>query len=50
MLSTTLNIQNKLDWSFTVQTDLSNDRTLVQLSNEDVDKLQKTLEQAKGKL
>lgn len=50
MLATVLNIQNKLDWSFTVQTDLSNERTLVALNNEDVDKLQKTLEQAKGKL
>lgn len=50
MLFTVLNIQNKLDWSFTVQTNIANDKTLVVLTNDDVDKLQKTLTQAKSKL
>ena len=45
-----LNIQNKLDWNFMVQTNISNDKTMETLSNDDIEKLQKTLEQAKGKL
>ena len=50
MLFTVLNIQNKLDWSFLSQTNISIDKTLVVLTNADIDKLQKTIEQAKGKL
>ncbi|MBP6324210.1 MAG: hypothetical protein KA322_04160, partial [Chitinophagales bacterium] len=50
MLNTVLNIQNKLDWNFTAQTDIHNDKTIELLSNDDIEKLQKTLEQAKGKL
>ena len=50
MLFTILNTQNKLDWNFMVQTNISNDKTIEALSNDDIDKLQKTLEQAKGKL
>lgn len=50
ILFTVLNIQNKLDWNFMVQTNISNEKTLVVLTNADVEKLQKTIEQAKGKL
>ena len=50
MLFTVLNIQNNLDWSFTVQTNISNEKSLVALANTDIDKLQKSVEQAKGKL
>jgi hypothetical protein len=50
ILFTILNIQNKLDWNFMVQTNISNDKTLVILTNADVEKLQKTIEQAKAKL
>ena len=50
MLFTVLNIQNKLDWSFMAQTNISNEKTLVVLTNDDVDKLQKTFTQAKGKI
>ena len=50
MLFTVLNAQSKLDWNFMVQTNISNDKTIEALSNDDIDKLQKTLEQAKGKL
>jgi hypothetical protein len=50
MLNTVLNTQNKLDWNFTAQTDIYNDKTIELLSNDDIEKLQKTLEQAKGKL
>ena len=50
MLNTVLNTQNKLDWNFTAQTDIHNDKTIELLSNDDIEKLQKTLEQAKGKL
>ena len=50
ILFTVLNIQNKLDWNFMVQTNISNDKTLVVLTNADVEKLQKTIEQAKAKL
>lgn len=50
LLFTVLNIQNKLDWNFMAQSNISNDKTIVALSNDDIEKLQKTLEQAKGKL
>lgn len=50
ILFTVLNIQNKLDWNFMAQTNILNDKTLVVLTNADVDKLQKTIEQAKAKL
>ncbi|HRH56156.1 MAG TPA: hypothetical protein PLS10_00805 [Chitinophagales bacterium] len=50
MLFTVLNTQGKLDWSFMAQTNISNEKTIVSLSNDDVDKLQKTFEQAKAKL
>ena len=49
-LSTILNDQNKLDWSFVVQTKIANERTTVQLSFDDIDKLQKTIAQAKSKI
>ena len=49
MLFTVLNLKNKLDWSFLSQTNIENEKTLVLLQNEDIDKLQKTIEQAKGK-
>lgn len=49
-LATILNVSNKLDWNFTVQTNLSSERTLVILPLGDIGKLQDTLEQAKGKL
>lgn len=49
-LSTILNVNNKLDWGFSVQTNIHNDYTLVKLNPEDIDKLQKLLEQAKAKL
>lgn len=50
MLFTVLNIQNKLDWSFMAQTNITNDKTLVVLTNDDIDKMQKTFTQARGKL
>ena len=50
MLFTVVNVQNKLDWNFMAQTNISIDKTIVALSNDDVEKIQKTLEQAKGKL
>jgi hypothetical protein len=50
MLFTVLNIQNKLDWNFTVQTNNTNDKTLAILTTDDIEKLQKTFSQAKGKL
>jgi len=50
MLFTVLNIQNKLDWNFTAQTNIANDKTLVVLNNDDIEKLQKTFTQVKGKL
>ncbi len=50
MLFTVLNIQNKLDWNFVVQTNTTEEKTLITLTNEDIDKLQKVLEQAKSKL
>lgn len=49
-LATILNVSNKLDWSFSVQTNTSNERSLVLLSLSDLGKLQQTLDQAKGKL
>lgn len=50
MLFTVVNTQNKLDWNFRAQTNISDDRTIVALSNDDIDKIQKSLEQAKAKL
>ncbi len=50
MLFTIVNTQNKLDWSFTVQTNITNEKTSKELTNDTIEKLQKTLEQAKGKL
>lgn len=50
MLYTIVNTQNKLDWSFMAQTNISNDKSNVSLRIDDIEKLQKTLEQAKGKL
>lgn len=50
MLFTVLNVQNKLDWSFQVLTNISNEKSLVALSNDAIDKLQKMMEQAKAKL
>lgn len=50
MLFTVLNTQGKLDWSFMAQTNISNEKTIASLSNDDVDKLQKTFEQTKAKL
>jgi hypothetical protein len=50
MLSTILDVQNKLDWSFVVQTNIENEKTVVQLSVDDIDKIQKTLDQAKSKI
>lgn len=50
MLLTVLNAQSKLDWSFIAQTNISNEKTIVALSNDTVEKLQKAFEQAKGKL
>ena len=41
MLNTVLNTQNKLDWNFTAQTDIHNDKTIELLSNDDIEKLQK---------
>lgn len=49
-LTTIVNTQNKLDWRFNVQTNITNDKTNVLLSNDDIEKLQRTLEQCKGKL
>ncbi len=49
-LATILNVSNKLDWNFTVQTNLSNESTMVILTLSDIGKLMNTLEQAKGKL
>lgn len=50
MLFTVLNDQNKLDWNFIAQTNISNEKTIVALISNDMDKIQKALEQAKGKL
>lgn len=50
MLSTILNDQSKLDWKFTVQTNTTNAQTNISLTNDEIDKLLKTLEQAKTKL
>lgn len=50
MLFTVLNLKNKLDWSFMSQSNIENEKTLVLLQNEDIEKLQKTTEQAKSKL
>lgn len=49
MLFTVLNLRNKLDWSFVAHTNIDNEKTLTLLQNEDIDKIQKTLEQAKSK-
>jgi hypothetical protein len=50
LLSTILNEKNQLDWSFSIHTNITNERTLVNLPADDIDKLQKTLDQAKAKL
>ena len=39
----------KLEWRFSVQTKISEDKTFVQLEMADIDKLQKLLQQAKSK-
>ncbi len=50
ILLTAINEQNKLDWNFQVITNIYNEKSLVALPNDSVEKLQKTLGQAKGKL
>ncbi|MDB5227961.1 MAG: hypothetical protein JWN78_2154 [Bacteroidota bacterium] len=50
MLYTILTDRNKLDWSFSVQMDMKVDKSLLGLTNDDIDKLQKVFEQGKGKL
>ena len=50
MLNTILNEDNKLDWGFSAQPDNNVERSMIILKPGDVEKLQKTMEQAKGKL
>lgn len=49
-LQTVLNLNNKLDWNFSVQINTDNDKTFIQLQNDDIDRLLKIFEQAKAKL
>ena len=48
-LASVLNLQNKLDWSFIVQTNTANNNTVVTLTIDEIDKLSKTFQQAKSK-
>jgi len=49
-LAMVVNAQNNLDWNFATQTNTSNEKTLTILPIDNIEKLQKVLEQAKGKL
>lgn len=49
-LSTILNATNNLDWSFSMQTNVAIEKSYIVYKTEDIDRLQKILEQIKGKM